>query len=43
MKILKGKEEITGKPWKLQPINNSNYECNNEEIAALSPIMGCSK
>ena len=36
MKIMKGKEEITGKPWKIQSINKSNYECNNLEIA-LSP------
>mgnify|MGYP006207966529 CR=1 FL=1 len=36
MKIMKGKEEITGKPWKSHSINNSNYECNNLEIA-LSP------
>ena len=38
MKIMKGRGEITGKPWKLQSINNSNYECNNVKIA-LSPKM----
>ena len=33
MKNMKGKEEITGQPWKLQSITNSStYECNNVEI-----------
>ena len=40
MKIMKGKEEITGKPWKSHSINNSNYECNNMEIALL-PRTAC--
>ena len=33
MKIMKGKEVKTGKPWKIQSINKSNYECNNVEVA----------